>query len=315
MVIRKPENYRPIAIGVDHGYGNIKTAHRAFRTGVIESESKPIVSNNYLYYEGKYYVIGENHITYQGQKTDSQDFYILTLAALGEELLHRGFCNANVNLAVGLPLAWVSSQKERFKNYLLEKSDVEFSYKDKKFRIHFNDCSVYPQGYSAVMSYPLDGDNIVADIGNGTMNTMRIYGNLPREDSLRTEKYGVDICVKKICAELSKESGNDFPEEVIEMMIRNGIGTPKNIAERKTKEIASSYAREIRAKLLSYGFIPGLNRLYITGGGSCIMKNFSQICEEEGVVLIEDIMANAKGYETLEQSRLDMAMKKEAANG
>ena len=89
------------------------------------------------------------------------------------------------------------------------------------------------------MSYPLDGDNIVADIGNGTMNTMRIYGNLPREDSLRTEKYGVDICVKKICAELSKESGNDFPEEVIEIQ----EGTFDNCKTLETVVLPSGITR------------------------------------------------------------------------
>lgn len=313
MVIKKPENYRPIAIGIDHGYGNIKTAHTAFRTGLMESENKPILSTNYLFFEGRYYVVGENHLTYQGQKTDSQDFYILTLAALGEELIYRGYSEANVNLAVGLPLAWVSTQKESFKNYLMVKSDVEFFYKEKKFHIHFNGCSVYPQGYAAVLQYQMDGDNIVADIGNGTMNTMRIFNGLPREDSLKTEKCGVDICVKKICAELSKETGNDFPEDVIEMLIRKGIETPQNSIEKKTQSIAVQYAKDIRMKLLSYGWMPGLSRLYVTGGGSCILKNFSDICSEAGVVINDDIMANAKGYENLEKNRLAaMPTRKEA---
>ena len=69
-----------IYIGLDHGYGNIKTAHRVFTTGVEAYDEEPIVSTNFVKYRDKYYVIGESHLVYQGNKTDSEDFYILTLA-------------------------------------------------------------------------------------------------------------------------------------------------------------------------------------------------------------------------------------------
>ena len=103
-----------IIVGVDHGYGNMKTAHRVFRTGVECMEEEPIVSKNFVRYKDKFYVIGESHLVYQGNKTDSEDFYILTLAALAEELKFRGLHEANVILAVGLPLAWMKSQGSRY---------------------------------------------------------------------------------------------------------------------------------------------------------------------------------------------------------
>ena len=93
-----------IYIGLDHGYGNIKTAHRVFTTGVEAYDEEPIVSTNFVKYREKYYVIGESHLVYQGNKTDSDDFYILTLAGLAEELKFRGLHEAEVVLAVGLPL-------------------------------------------------------------------------------------------------------------------------------------------------------------------------------------------------------------------
>ncbi len=37
-------NNSKIIIGLDHGYGNIKTAHRIFRTGVECFEEEPIVT-------------------------------------------------------------------------------------------------------------------------------------------------------------------------------------------------------------------------------------------------------------------------------
>lgn len=94
-----------IYIGLDHGYGNIKTAHRVFTTGVEAYDEEPIVSTNFVKYREKYYVIGESHLVYQGNKTDSDDFYILTLAGLAEKLKFWGLHEAEVVLAVGLPLA------------------------------------------------------------------------------------------------------------------------------------------------------------------------------------------------------------------
>lgn len=117
-------NNTKIIIGLDHGYGNIKTAHRVFRTGVECFEEEPVVSTNYIKYKDKYYVIGENHLIYQGNKTDSQDFFILTLAGLAEELKVRGLHEAKVVLAVGLPLACICAHLSR-------------SGKGKKFRQSF----------------------------------------------------------------------------------------------------------------------------------------------------------------------------------
>lgn len=73
-----------LILGVDHGYGNMKTAHRVFRAGMECMEDEPIVSKNFVKYKDKFYVIGESHLVYQGNKTDSEDLYILTLAALAE---------------------------------------------------------------------------------------------------------------------------------------------------------------------------------------------------------------------------------------
>ena len=39
-----------IYIGLDHGYGNIKTAHRVFQTGIECYDEEPIVSTNYVKY-------------------------------------------------------------------------------------------------------------------------------------------------------------------------------------------------------------------------------------------------------------------------
>ena len=40
----KPE--KPVIIGLDHGYGNVKTAHACFQTGVTRHDREPTFKSN-----------------------------------------------------------------------------------------------------------------------------------------------------------------------------------------------------------------------------------------------------------------------------
>lgn len=51
----------PISIGIDHGYGNIKTAHCCFKTGVAIYDKEPTFKSSLLTCDSKYYTIGEEH--------------------------------------------------------------------------------------------------------------------------------------------------------------------------------------------------------------------------------------------------------------
>ena len=65
-------NNKPIIIGIDHGYGNIKTAHTCFPTGVTAHDKEPTFKNDLLIYEGGYYTIGEGHKEFAAEKNDGR---------------------------------------------------------------------------------------------------------------------------------------------------------------------------------------------------------------------------------------------------
>lgn len=294
-----------IIVGVDHGYGNMKTAHRVFRTGVECMEEEPIVSKNFVRYKDKFYVIGESHLVYQGNKTDSEDFYILTLAALAEELKFRGLHEANVILAVGLPLAWMKSQGADFRHYLMKEQELHFEFRKERYYVHLCGVEIFPQGFAAVVNLgAMQGMNMLADIGNGTMNVMQIVDNKPLEKSLVTEKFGVGICMKEIQKELSKENGEDISEMLIEPLLRNGLQERTDSTAKKVEHIATRYTENIRRRLVDYGYKEGLVHLYVIGGGGCLIRNYSDLAEKTGVTFITDICANAKGYATLAEKKL-----------
>ena len=237
---------------------------------------------------------------YQGGKTESEDFYILTLAALAEELKFRGLHEANAVLAVGLPLAWMKSQCADFKKYLLKEQELRFEFRRERYHVHLCGVEVFPQGFAAVCNAgSMKGFNMIADIGNGTMNVMQIIDSKPIEKSLVTDKFGVGICMKEIQKELSKESGEDVPEVMIEPLLRNGLEGRSDDMAVKTGRIAKRYAGDIKKRLADYGYKEGLVHLYVIGGGSCLLRHYSDIASKGNVTFIEDICANAKGYEYL----------------
>ena len=45
-------------IGVDHGYGNIKTAGTCFQAGVMAYDKEPAFKSDLLVWNGRYYIIG-----------------------------------------------------------------------------------------------------------------------------------------------------------------------------------------------------------------------------------------------------------------
>ena len=88
----------PIIIGVDHGYAAMKTTHFSFHTGLVAHEHEPYTLNNVLEYGGKYYVVGSGRQPLQKDKTQTEDYYLLTLAAVAKELAYR-----NAGTAADIP--------------------------------------------------------------------------------------------------------------------------------------------------------------------------------------------------------------------
>ena len=111
-------------IGIDHGYGNMKTANCCFPTGVTVSDNEPTFASDLLIWNGQYYSIGAGHKEFTADKFRDEDYYVLTLAAIAKELRRERITEASVFIAAGLPLTWVSSQKSAFKKYLLQNEGV-----------------------------------------------------------------------------------------------------------------------------------------------------------------------------------------------
>ena len=198
-------------IGIDHGYAAVKTAHCSFPTGLVAYTHEPYSSDHVLEYDGQFYVIGSGRQALQKDKTATESYYLLTLAAIAMELEARKLPGeAEVILAAGLPLTSFGRDKKAFRQYLLRNSKpIDFRYEGHPYRITIKDVQLFPQGYSAVIWQPdlLEQPSvIVADIGGWTVDLMEVDNQVPNAATCRSLELGVIRCLNEISEQLRSNS-------------------------------------------------------------------------------------------------------------
>ena len=252
-----------VIIGIDHGYGNIKTANHTFKAGVAAFDSEPVFQTNMLTYGGKYYLVGEGHKEFNADKITDGEYFILTLVGIAMELNSYGLTEANVHIAAGLPLKWVSQQKKAFSDYLLKVPDVRFTFNKKNYHIRISGVNVFPQGFAAIQDRlsALKGMTVLCDIGNGTMNVLFLKDGKPDPLKAYTEKFGTQQCVIAAKTAIQDKYHVNIDESIIEDVLRTGSA---DIAEdwlTLIRTTAEDYVKKLFAILRRYDYEPSLMRL------------------------------------------------------
>lgn len=287
-------------IGIDHGYGNMKTANCCFPTGVGVYDKEPAFKENLLVWNGRYYLISEEHKEFSAEKMLDDDYYVLTLAAISRELNIAKLNSADAYIAAGLPLTWVGEQKDEFREYLLRNETVNFTYKGKDYHIRIIGADIFAQGYAAVVGNigEFSGVNMLCDIGNGTMNVMNIIDKKVNNRSCFTEKYGTQQCVLAIREQMMRLYHASVDDSVITRVLRFGTADIDEQYLDTIRKTATEYVGQIFRILREHEYNPRLMRLYVVGGGGCLIKNFGSF-DESRVTINDDICATAKGYERM----------------
>ena len=189
-----------IIIGIDHGYGNIKTANHCFPNGVESTNINPLLTKDILIFEDRSYQICQGHKSFLADKEGDEDYYILTLAAIAMELNDLNLTQADIIIAAGLPLKWAATQKDAFTAYLSRNKEVQFSFRNIDYHIRISDVLVYPQGYAAVVPFKsrLSDLNMIADIGNGTLSSFFIGDGKVLRDGMYMDLFGTQQCIERI---------------------------------------------------------------------------------------------------------------------
>ncbi|MCM1497914.1 MAG: ParM/StbA family protein [Clostridium sp.] len=287
-------------IGVDHGWSNMKTVSQVFTTGVKEISTEPAFFDNILELNSVYYKIGGKRLEVRDTKVENDNFYFLTLAAMAKELNRRGLRNASVLLSVGLPLTRFGAEKQDFIRYLLRDREVDFRFEKEKYHINIARVSVFPQCYAAITDRikTLPDRAVIVDIGSWTIDIMPICQSYPDESECITIPQGLIRCMRGINEECVRQIGQELDENAIQKIMTGS----ENKAPEKYLKIATecirSFVERIYNILKEHGYNLEITPIVFVGGGAGVMKLYGDM-KGNNIQFIEDIRANAKGYEYL----------------
>lgn len=287
-------------IGIDHGWSNIKTANQIFVSGVKEMATEPALQDNLFEYQNAYYKVGTRRMEVKDTKVVDESYYILTLAALAKELKLRGRNRAKVIMGVGLPLTRFGAEKREFVDYLSGQNEVHFKFEGEHFNIRIQKVMIYTQCYGAVVDKigSFYNNPVILDIGSWTIDIMPIINQMPDEANCKTIPRGLITCIRDINDKMVRVMNGEVPENMIEEVMRYGtasLGKPYlDIITRKLME----FTERIYNTLKELGFNSNVSQIVFVGGGASVMKHFGKM-EGPNIHYIEDIRANAKGYEYL----------------
>ena len=191
----------------------------------------------------------------------------------------------------------------------MKNAEVEFFHKKADYHLYIDDVRIYPQGYAAIASFAttLKGVNLIGDIGNGTMNTLYMINGKPQQGKMFTEKFGTYQCTLAVREAFMQKTQREINDAIIDEVLITGTANIAPADLKIIKIVAAEYVRNIFRRLREHGYDENTMTLYVTGGGGCLIKNFSKV-NADRVKFVEDICAAAKGYEYL----AEMQMKSEA---
>lgn len=302
---RCPMNKNIEIIAIDHGWSHIKTRSTVFVSGVEENVS-PTFFDNVLEYNGKFYNIGGKRIEVKNTKVDNNDFYLLTLAAIAKELKNRNLTDANVYLAVGLPLTRFGEEKQAFIDYLQKDKEVTFKYAEKEYHITIEKVSVFPQCYAAVadMIPSFARKAVVIDIGSWTVDIMPVVNKQPDDQRCSSLPKGIITCMREMNRTCVRRFNYELDESDIEHYIRYHQieGIPKDVVTLMDNFLAK-YAEMIIRSLKEMEINIQTTPIYFVGGGAVVMKNYGGL-NMQNVYYKQDVKSNAKGFEILAKAAM-----------
>lgn len=155
-----------------------------------------------------------------------------------------------------------------------------------------------PQCYAAVAeklgSY--QGLNMLADIGNGTMNVMYLQDGRTIEKKMWTEILGVKQCALLIHDAVLNKFQVELDESLLNSYLMKGRADVDEEYLKFMEDTAKTYVQSIFLKLKELGYNSKLMKLHFMGGGAKLVELFGEY-ESARVSFNHDICANAKGFE------------------
>ena len=305
-------------ISVDHGNKSIKTPHAIFTSGLVMSDGLQGFKTDYIGWNGKYYSLTERRISYLRDKTEDDRFFILTLFAIAKELEYRDVSETldpiDVTLLVGLPPAHYEQLHSRFEQYFLRRREaIDFEYNGKYYSVRINKVLSYPQAFAAAVTQysTLKAHSVayIIDIGGFTIDVLKLRYGRPDLEVVESFEKGVITLYNSIASKCNSQYARILEECEIDEVIRNQSTVLPGEVQQLIRSMTADFLAEFYNFLRERGIDVSTSKCVFAGGGSLLLRGMIERGNKVAFpIFIEDIHANALGYDVLYQSEV-------AANG
>lgn len=330
---------RIMNVGVDVGNFDTKTQNTVIPSGLDIFETKPFGTNDYLEYNGMFYVPSETRFAYERDKTVNDNCFALTLIAIASEIMFAAK-NANekrmrlarenktnpnkirsvqdeildvevVKLGVGLPPTHVSTLSEKLISYYKARfaDGIEYKYNGYTFRYRIGKIQCFPQDFAAIAAYkPDDKENSAIsypsyygiDIGGWTVDVIAMVNGKISMAKCDSKPLGVLAMYDKIVREVETNFGRRLEVTDIENLLK-GKRTliPANVVAF-IKDAVNAWYDDIMRAMKQFGIAIDTNPVIFLGGGALLFKDC--IKNDQRLVMYELIhnpKANAAAYAAL----------------
>lgn len=296
-------------IAVDHGNKQMKTAHKVFTSGLLESDVRPPFGENIIEYQGRYYVLSDKRMPYMRDKTEDNRFFILTLFAIAFEATAAGIDCAgdvlDVQLVVGLPPAHYGALYKQFERYFTRKQDIiSFTFREKDIAIYISSAMAFPQAYAAAMPIYATLAGLpkvtVIDIGGFTADYLQIKKGTPDLSMCDSLEYGVIRLYSAIQSKVNSEKAILIEETEIDAILLGNDSEAKPQIRQIVQQAAQGFVNDLFGILRERMVELKSGKVIFVGGGSVLLRNQIEASQKvENMMFVEDIAANVKGYELL----------------
>ena len=302
---------KKVRIAVDHGNRNMKTCSQVFTTGLTIQDKKPARGEKFLFYEGKYYVLSENRIPYQRDKTQDDRFFILTLFAIVKELEENPQIQPEdviqVDLPIGLPPKHYAELCERYEAYFKRQGKIhDINYCGRTYHITIGEVMAFPQDYAAMMTMIEKLQQIPKvvgiDIGGFTTAYLLMRKGNPDMEACDSMEKGVITMYNKIISGINSEYDILLEESDIDSILQGNTEFYEEAVVRMTEGMVQDFVKDLLNSIRERGIDTKAAYTVFIGGGAKLLSHFLEQSDRLGkYTFIEDISANAKGYDRLFQ--------------
>lgn len=297
-----------LIIGVDHGNKQMKTVNcLPFISGLKESGTKPF-GKDIMVYQDRFYMLSNQRIPYKKDKTEDEKFFMLTLFAIAKELEARNCFTKNilpVGLAIGLPPAYFGALYESFTEYFA-RGMVTFRYKEKEQSIFLKDVKCYPQAYAAAVTILSElltyAKAMIVDIGGFTADYLLMRYGKADLSVCDSPENGIILLYNQIIAKINAEFDILLDEADIDEILGGNVTVHSKELVAVVLSMANDFVdnlfNSLRERMLDLksGVV-----VFVGGGGIRLRKVIENSGKIGKAFFVEDISANAKGYEILYQ--------------